>query len=243
MKVLVFNGSPKMGKGNTALLLTPFIEGIREAGAEVELFYTRKLEINYCTGEANCWVKTPGKCYQNDDMQMLYPKLREADVWVYATPVYWDGVTGPIKNLIDRTALPLCGPWYEIRDDHTRTSRREGSYKPRKIVLISTGGQWEMDIFDPLLVYFDFFCRNSGDEFAGALLRPHANGLRDLVEGGILKIDDILEAAKEAGRQLVKDGKMSTETLKIISRELYPRDAYVEGFNQAIQQALDAIKE
>ena len=92
MKVLAFNCSPKMNKGNTALILNPFLEGMREAGAEVELFYTKKLKINPCQGEGNCGFKTPGECFQKDDMQMLYPKLRDADIWVFAPPglLEWD---------------------------------------------------------------------------------------------------------------------------------------------------------
>jgi len=49
-----------MDKGNTALILNPFLEGMREAAVEVELFYTRKLNINPRTGEFNCWLKNPG---------------------------------------------------------------------------------------------------------------------------------------------------------------------------------------
>ena len=63
MKVVAINSSPKMDKGNTALVLGPFLEGMREAGAEVELFYTKKLRIKPCQGEQNCWVKTPGECF------------------------------------------------------------------------------------------------------------------------------------------------------------------------------------
>ena len=74
MKVLAINSSPRMDKGNTAMILNPFLEGMREAGSEVELFYTSKLNIKPCTGEFNCWIKTPGECYQKDDMQILYPK-------------------------------------------------------------------------------------------------------------------------------------------------------------------------
>ena len=102
MKVLALNSSPKMNEGNTALILNPFLEGMREGGAEVELFYTKKLTINPCQGEYNCWFKTPGKCFQKDDMQMLYPKIREADVLVLATPVYVDAMSGPMKGLLDR---------------------------------------------------------------------------------------------------------------------------------------------
>jgi multimeric flavodoxin WrbA len=86
MKVLAINSSPRMDKGNTALILNPFLEGMKEAGAEVELFYTSKLNIHSCTGEFNCWLKTPGKCLHKDDMKMLYPKFAEADVVVFATP-------------------------------------------------------------------------------------------------------------------------------------------------------------
>ena len=60
MKVLVFNGSPNMDKGNTALILSPFVEGMREEGVEVELQYVKRLKINPCQGEMNCWLKTPG---------------------------------------------------------------------------------------------------------------------------------------------------------------------------------------
>jgi len=62
MKVLAINSSPNMDKGNTARILGPFLDGMSEAGAEVELLYTRKLKINPCYGEYDCWLKTPGKC-------------------------------------------------------------------------------------------------------------------------------------------------------------------------------------
>ncbi len=240
MKVLAFNCSPKMDKGNTALILNPFLEGIREAGAEVELFYTKKLKINPCQGEFNCWLKTPGKCFQKDDMQMLYPKLREADVLIFATPVYVDGMSGPMKNLLDRMILPGVQPFFELRDGHCRHPLREGT-KHGKVVLVSNCGFWEMDNFDPLLVQMKAFCRNAAREFAGALLRPHGGALRPMLEMGA-PVNDIFEAAKEAGRQLVRDGEMSAVTLNNISRELLPQEMYIQRINQRFQQALDALE-
>jgi multimeric flavodoxin WrbA len=91
MKVLAFNASPLMEKGNTALLMAPFLEGMREEGCEVELFYTCRLRVKPCLGDRACWTKTPGKCVQNDDVKMLLPKIQRADVIVFATPVYVDG--------------------------------------------------------------------------------------------------------------------------------------------------------
>jgi multimeric flavodoxin WrbA len=236
MKVVAINSSPNMGKGNTALVLDPFLEGMREMGAEVDLFYTKKLKINPCQGEVNCWLKTPGECFQKDDMQMLLPRIAEADVLVLATPVYVDGITGPMKNLLDRI-IPLAQPFFELRDGHCRHPGRDGN-KGSQLVLVSNCGFWEMDNFDPLLVHMKAVSKNLGSKFAGALLRPHGPALKGMMEMGG-PVDDIFEAAKEAGRQLVKDGRMSAETLKGVSRELLPLEMYVEIVNQRFQEALD----
>jgi multimeric flavodoxin WrbA len=239
MKVLAINSSPKMAKGNTAMILIPFLEGMREAGAEVELFYTSKLNIKPCTGEINCWIKTPGECYQKDDMQMLLPKIHEADIMVFATPVYVDGVTGPMKNLIDRM-VPLAKPFFELRNGHCRHPLR-GEIKSNKVVLVSNCGFWEMDNFEPLLVYMKAYCKNASSEFSGALLRPHGEAMGPMIEMGE-HIDDIFKAAKEAGYQLVKEGKMSIDTLKIVGRELLPLEMYIQIINQSFREALNALK-
>jgi multimeric flavodoxin WrbA len=88
VKVVAINASPKMDKGNTALILDPFLDGMREASAEVELFYTKKLEIKPCQGELNCWLRTPGRCFRSDDMETVLSAMRTADIWVLATPLY-----------------------------------------------------------------------------------------------------------------------------------------------------------
>jgi len=238
MKVVAINSSPNMDKGNTALILGPFLEGMREVGADVELFYTRKMKISPCQGEFNCWLKTPGKCFQKDDMQMLLPKMAEADVLVLATPLYVDGVTGPMKNLLDRI-IPLAQPFFELRDGHCRHPGRDGS-KGSRLVLVSNCGFWEMDNFDPMLVHMKAVSKNMAREFAGALLRPHGPALMGMMEMGA-PVDDILGAAKEAGRQLVEDGRMSPETLKGVSRELLPLEMYIEIVNKRFQEELNAL--
>ena len=225
MKIVAINGSPKMDKGTTALILAPFLDGMREAGAEVELFYTKRLKVNPCQGDFRCSTHTPGECFQKDDMQMLHPKLCDADVWVFATPLYISGMTGPLKNLIDRILIPLGEPRIELRDGHCHHPLRKGT-KPGKIVLVSSCGYWELDNFCLLLTHVHALCEHAEREFAGALLRPHGPALQPMLEQGA-PIGDLFEAAKEAGRQLARDGKMSPETLAIVSRELLPLEAWV----------------
>jgi len=229
MKVLAINGSPHGGKGNTALILDPFLEGLRDAGADVELVCTRDLDINPCLGCFGCWIKTPGQCVQKDDMAELLHLLREADVWVLATPLYFDGPSGSLKNLMDRMTAFLRFA-AEVRSGRSRHLVEE-AVRGGKVLLVSNCGLWEMGNFEPLVAQVKGFCRHVDREFVGALLRPHGQTLRDVLRRGE-PVDDVLEAAREAGRQLAREGRVPKETLDIAGRELASLEEYLESMNQ-----------
>lgn len=239
MKVVAINGSPKMDDGNTARILGPFLDGMREAGAEVELFYTSKLRIKPCLGDFHCWFNTPGKCLHNDDMDMLNARLEEADITIYSTPLYADGVSGPLKTLIDRQ-ISRGNPTLEFRDGECRHPSSENQ-KPGKLVLVSSCGLWEMSHFDPVLVHMKAYCKNMIWDFAGALLRPHAPAM-GFLDGRGKKYDDIFQAAMEAGKQMIADGSMSEETIQIVGRELMSPEDYVNSLNELVQTVLEAMK-
>jgi len=204
------------------------------------LYYTHELTIHPCQSEFHCWLKTPGRCFQQDDMQTLLPKLEAADVIVLAGPVYVDGMSGPLKNLLDR-AIPLVSPCFELRDGHCRHSRRDGR-RDVHLALVANCGFWEMDNFDPLLVHIKAVCRNLSCRFAGALLRPHGPALRSRLRSDE-SVTEILDAAREAGRQLVEDGQMDPGTLKIVSRALLSREEYVQSVNEGLRKRLDSSTE
>ena len=92
MKVIAINSSPRKDKGNTAQILNPFLDGIKEKGAEVEVYYTKELKIDPCRGDMTC-MRTTGKCFLNDDMEWLIPKIANSDILVFASPLYCDGIT------------------------------------------------------------------------------------------------------------------------------------------------------
>ena len=75
MKVIAINSSPRKNKGLTANILRPFLEGIRESNADLDLFFTKDLTINFCQSCYQCWTKTPGQCGQKDDMTVLLPSF------------------------------------------------------------------------------------------------------------------------------------------------------------------------
>jgi multimeric flavodoxin WrbA len=231
MKALAINGSPHMDEGNTAMILHPFLKGMKEEGCDVEVFYTRKLDIGPCNGDMSCWVVNPGKCGQKDDMQMLLPKIKEVDVIVWASPVYYSGITGPLKNVMDRQ-LPF----------HLE-GLGGGRAKWQKAVLVSTCGDWDISMFDPLIAQMKaIYVRPDGiSDYAGALLRPMADGMKEMIKAGETALTDrVFQAAKEAGRQMVRDGLISEDIMKQVSQELMPRDAYYRAMQMMIEQTGNA---
>ncbi|MGD9397533.1 MAG: flavodoxin family protein [Candidatus Thorarchaeota archaeon] len=230
MKVLVMNGSPRRDRGVTGGLLTHFIDGMKEANADVEILYPRGLDLGDCKGCFNCWSTTPGKCVQDDEMTEILEKMADADIIVLATPVYVDGMTGSLKTLLDRS-IPLLHGAFELRDDHCRHALR-GHVKAGKIALFSVCGFYEMDNFDPLIAHVKAFSKNMNREYVGEVLRPYGW----IIEPGIKQgapLGFILEAIKKAGHQLISEGRMKEETLSTIASEIVPRGRVIELLKQS----------
>ena len=231
MKVIAINGSPRMEKGNTAMILTPFIQGMMDAGSDVELFYVRRLKLKPCTcGEMYCWYKKAGECCIKDDMQLLYPQLREADILILATPVYIP-LPGEMQNFINRLC-PLIDPFLVNREGRTRV-RFHKHVKIRKIVLVSTGGWWEKANFKTVVRIAEELAKDASVEFAGAVLRPHAFLMKE--KGRLTKDGEaVLNAVKIAGYELVKEGKMNKEILETISRPLVSEEELRRRYNDEL---------
>jgi hypothetical protein len=140
-----------------------------------------------------------------------------------------------MKNMLDRM-IPVANPIIELRDGHCRHPGRV-KVKNGKLVLVSNCGFWEMDNFDALVAHVEAIGKNINMEFAGALLRPHGPVLKGMMDHG-MDMSDIFEAAKDAGRQLVRDGKMSPDTLKAVGRNLLSKEQYLTIVNQIIKNAL-----
>lgn len=232
MKAVAINGSPRKDKGNTAMILAAVIQGMTDAGAEVEVFYTKNLKLKPCTGEMKCWWETPGECYIEDGMQQVYPKLREADILILASPVYVP-LPGEMQIFINRL-VPLVIPLLETRAGRTRARLREG-VKIQKILLVSTGGWWEKENLDTVLRIAKELAEDMSVEFAGAILRPHAFLMKkkgELTEDGQV----VLDAARKAGHEIIKDGRPTEETLAAISRPLITQEELRQMYNTAVQQ-------
>lgn len=100
MRVTVLQGSPNL-KGSTAMLVEEFMRGVREAGHEVERIDVARADIRPCTGCIACGYGAR-PCVQKDGMPEVLDELLASDMIVFATPVYYFGMTAQLKAVIDR---------------------------------------------------------------------------------------------------------------------------------------------
>jgi multimeric flavodoxin WrbA len=100
MKIAVFNGGPR--KVNTEAMVQAFCEGARSAGHEVEEYHVGRMKIAGCLGCEYCHTKGNGTCIQKDDFEKILPAYKDADIIVFASPIYYFMMTAQIEAAIQR---------------------------------------------------------------------------------------------------------------------------------------------
>ena len=228
MKILAFNGSPRGTGSNTDKILLPFLEGAREAGAETEVVYLKGKKIEYCLGCFTCWTKTPGVCVHRDDMPELLEKIRPADVLVYASPLYIYTVTAQMKAFLDRH-IPLLSPYIVKLGDQYIHPRRNEEEWPKKMVLISNCGFPEGHHFSALEEMFR--CFNSGPDTELAATIFCAGG--ELLSQPAMQehLQWYLDAAHNAGREVVEGGGIAPRTQAVLDKPLSEPEIYSQMAN------------
>ncbi len=116
MRITIINGSPR--KGNTAAAINAFVSGAENH--EIEIIEADKLNISGCKGCGACQCSKG--CIAKDDTNPTIDKIAAADMILFATPVYWWGMTAQMKLVIDKC---YC---------------RGAQLKDKKVGLITIGG-------------------------------------------------------------------------------------------------------
>lgn len=101
MRVLLLNGSPHAG-GCTSVALRTVADELEHAGLETELIHVGHKNIRGCIGCYKCREGLNRCVFDNDLVNELAPKLEQADGLVVGSPVYFAGLTGTVKSLLDR---------------------------------------------------------------------------------------------------------------------------------------------
>ncbi len=99
MKITVLMGSPNRN-GSTALLADSFIKGADESGHTCNVIDVCHCDIHPCIGCVRCGYEGP--CVQKDDTEMIRKELLSSDMVVFATPLYYYGMSAQLKTVVDR---------------------------------------------------------------------------------------------------------------------------------------------
>ena len=191
VKVLGILGSPRRG-GNTEILLNEALKGAGAEGAEVERLSLSDYTVTPCRECHGC--DETGQCVILDDMQKIYPKLLEADVIILASPIFFYGISGWAKSLVDRSQA-LWARKYLVKDP---LLGKEG--KRKKGFFISVGATKGQKLFEGAILTVKYFFDAFNAEYTGDLLFKGIEG-----KGDILKHPEALQQAFEAGKRLVMD--------------------------------------
>ncbi len=157
-KVLIITSSLRAGS-NSEALADEFMRGAADAGHEAEKITLKDKSIAFCKGCLAC--QKTGKCVISDDAQAIAAKMHDADAIAFATPVYYYGMSGQLKTLLDR-ANPLYGADYRFRDIYLLTSAADDEARTPDRTVTGLGG-W-IDCFER--------ARWAGTGFAGGVNDP-----------------------------------------------------------------------
>ena len=217
MNALAINSSlRKGGQSRTELMMNHLVEGMRGAGAEVDVVHLRQKKIKYCIGCFTCMTKTPGRCVHQDDMtNELFPKWLESDLVIYATPLFHHTVNAPMKTFIERT-FPICEPFLE-QDDGGYWVHPLRHKRPAAVVL-SVCGFLEESAFEGLSHYVNFLFHRGSTKLVAEIYRTASHLItQPPIEE---KLDDILDATRQAGRELAESMAISPRTMARIKQPL-----------------------
>ncbi len=217
MNILVLNGSPKGEHSNTMRLTHAFLTGAQWEDAEIVDVSSANLKS--CLGCFACWNKTPGKCVLCDEMEEILSKIIAADVIIWSFPLYYFGVPGGLKNLIDRQ-LPLNQPFMSKgRESGGHPQRYDLSHQ--KHLVISTCGFWtSKHNYDSVLLMFDHFY---GKGNYTTILCGQGEMFR--VPEVKHRTDAYLEIVRRAGKEYAW-GEISPTTQAELAENLFSRETF-----------------
>lgn len=173
-KIVILVGSMRKG-GNTDLLAQAFTEGAGKNNA-VEIVSVADYKVNPCIGCNSCFTRKEHKCFQNDDMGVIYEKLRTADIVVIASPVYFYGISAELKAVIDRLHTPM-----------------RNEFQIKKLALLLVGAASLPNLFDAIKLQYQLVLDFFHLEDAGMVL------VRGVKDKGDIEGNEALKEAYELG--------------------------------------------
>lgn len=225
MKILAINSSFRGSKGVSAFLINKLFEGATEKGAECETIHLAELKINHCIHCQRCQMPSHLlKCTfdEKDDASFVFSKMREADLIIFATPVYTLGMSSLLKTLFERSySTAKVGEFHFTKSGmffhHCDTALTQ---KPFALLVVYDNLETEMP--KNILAYFKTYAKFTDSDLVGTLIRKSAGmlGVFTSETGSSATVDSIFQAYVKAGRELAAQKKICKSTQKKVNRPI-----------------------
>lgn len=182
-KILGIMGSPREN-GNTHVMISKIFEGAQSEGAHTELILLKDQYIKECDGCHSCWKGN--ECSKMDDMNKLFYKISESDVWIFGTPVYWYGPTAIIKAFLDRFVYFNC-------------PKNRVKIKRKEALLVVPFEEEHSETAELLIQMFQRSFDYMGVPIIGTVLAPGIDKRGEVGQKG-----DIMKTCHELGKKIGK---------------------------------------
>jgi multimeric flavodoxin WrbA len=190
MNIVCLLGSPRT-KGNSATIANRFLETAQGMGAKARMYALNKLSYRGCQACMTCKTKLD-RCVLKDELEPVLDAVRDADILVMASPIYYGEISAQMKGFVDRTYSYLK-PDYISNPNPCRLS------PGKKLLMILAQGQSDESQFADVFPKYEMFFKWYGfREFR--LIR--ACGVQDVNDAK--NRDDLMKLAEDTAKQMME---------------------------------------
>ncbi len=251
IKIIAINGSHSGKKGYTHFLIEKLFKGSIEEGAVCEEIALAELNINLCKGCGICNTeKHLQKCIyeEKDDIAMIFNKMREADIIIYATPIYVFNMTGLMKMFLDRMNATGNSKDFRLSESGLFFHYINKDIYSKPFVTLICHDNFENESSKNVVSYFKTFSRFVDAPQIGTIIRRSGKltgyGKDKEKEREFPKILESHKAIELAGKELVTKGKISKRTQRTANMDIFPIPFFsiLKKFKWFKEKALEKMK-
>jgi len=229
MKIIAINGSHSGKRGYTHFLIEKIFSGAKNAGADCEEITLSELKINICKACGVCNTeKHLLKCIyeEKDDVAMVFAKMREADIIIYATPIYVFNMSGLMKIFIDRINATGNSGDLKLSESGLFFHHISKDIYSKPFVTLICHDNFENEMSKNVVSYFKTFSKFMDAPQVGTIIRRSGkltgHGKNSEKEKQYPKILESYKAIEKAGNELATKGIIEKRTQKIASQDIIP---------------------
>ncbi|WP_196598575.1 flavodoxin family protein [Pectinatus frisingensis] len=242
MKIAAINGSPRGRNSNTHQMVKSFLDGARQANAQTVNIFLAEKHIEHCRGCFACWLKTPGKCIIKDDMEALVQICTNADILLLASPLYVDNITGLMKDFVDRFIVTIDPHFNKDTNGECRHPNRLNKKFP-KLIFMSNCGFAERSHFQVVSHWIKRMALNMNTELLCELYTSQGSLLQNNTPCVESIMTEYFDYMSKAGKEIVTDKKISTETQRALNKKFLPDDIFIKYQNNFFDAALSRLQQ